>query len=430
MIQGLRVLAAPMLLAGVALFAGVQPTLLVTGRIAPLDWLVPEGGALISMMILAARGGRRAGLQRTLLYLALATLPPLLLNVLSATRIPWAGILELTAILSVTAAILSRVIGRPRVVVGGAILACLVILGGFQGLALFAGLPSTPAADPRVGVMSALRLFHDQRAGNGPLDVGGRAPVLAAARVQGEPLDVLDTDALKGFDRLLLVQPRLLRPEELVALDAWVRAGGRVVILADPLLHWPDGRPLGDPHRAPLTSLLDPLLTHWGLVLEPADARAPEERRVLAKGALLQLASPSRFTLAPGAPCELEERGLIARCHIGEGSAVLVADADWIDDALWTLDPAHPRDPRRWTSDAVPVLERLIRGEDGPFPPTWPWLISQEALISALRWALSLILLLGVLLARLGPIPISTHDPPMPRRGGKADSGGAFPNSG
>jgi hypothetical protein len=223
-----------------------------------------------------------------------------------------------------------------------------------------------------------------------------------------EPVEALDAETLASFEHMLLAQPRLLRPQELVALDDWVRAGGHVVILADPLLRWPDERPLGDPRRAPVTSLFDPLMTHWGLTLEPA---RPErvERRVLASGAMIQLAGASHFAVGKGAPCSLAENGLIAYCRIGKGRAVLIADADWIDDRLWTLSPAHPRDRRQWTSDAPTVLAGLVCGDTALPKPQWSWLISQTALISALRWALGLIVLFALAPGRFGAAPTSSQ---------------------
>ena len=290
----------------------------------------------------------------------------------------------------------------------------------------------TRADTPHVGVMCSLPLFRQHGACEGLLDVGGRAPLLLALGGWIEPVDVLDADTLKRFDTLLLAQPRLLRPEELVAVDAWVRGGKHVVILADPLLQWPDGRPLGDPRRAPLTSLLDPLMTHWGLVLEPArlDAAAPVARHGLTGGSVIQLAGASRFTLAKDVPCALEEGGLIARCRIGRGSALLVADADWINDSLWTRTPARPQGGWAWTADAIPVLDRMLLGESGPFAPRWPWIKSQADMISALRWCFTLILLLGALLALKGPIPISAHDPPSRKRGGRGGGASPSPDSG
>ena len=41
---------------------------------------------------------------------------------------------------------------------------------------------------------------------------------------------------------LLIAHPRALAPQELVAIDAFVRGGGKAVMLADALSGWPDAR--------------------------------------------------------------------------------------------------------------------------------------------------------------------------------------------
>lgn len=145
-------------------------------------------------------------------------------------------------------------------------------------------------------------------------------------------IDHLDGAKLRGR-LLLLAQPRALDPAELVALDAWVRGGGRVLVLTDPALLWPSGLPLGDIRRPPATGMLGPLLGHWGLAIEPEPA--PEVRRVDGVGAdgrRLVLAAPGRFA-ATGTACSAN--GPLAQCRIGAGTAHLVADADLLHDALW-----------------------------------------------------------------------------------------------
>ena len=411
MFERLRIMAVPVLAAVVALFMGLEPSLLGTGRVQPLDWLAPCFAGLAVMVLAASRGGKPLGWGGLFLYLAIALLPVLLLCAMISTVRPWPWLLALTGFLIIATAILGAMLARPKGkwVMAGAGLLLLIAMNravhATEGRYIL-------GRTPDVGVMSALPLFG---AGQGPKDgllsVGGMSPLMDALFFIPEPMDVLDAKSLAPFAHLLLAQPRLLHPEELVALDSWVRAGGHVVILADPLLHWPTGHALGDPRRPPLTSLLDPLLTHWGLTLEPANGSQPEERRVLSGGEVLQLSGSSRFTLAKGAPCILEEQALFARCTLGKGSAMLVADADWINDAMWTVDPQKRRDRGAWTSDAVGVLSALVKG-DALYGPQWPWLTSQDALIAALRWSIALILLLGVLLAAKGPIPISTHDPP------------------
>ena len=68
-----------------------------------------------------------------------------------------------------------------------------------------------------------------------------------------------------------MAQPRAQPAEDLVALDNWVRGGGRVLLLADPMLEWPSERPLGDPFRPPPTFADTGLLAHWGLKLDAPD---------------------------------------------------------------------------------------------------------------------------------------------------------------
>jgi ABC-type uncharacterized transport system involved in gliding motility auxiliary subunit len=84
--------------------------------------------------------------------------------------------------------------------------------------------------------------------------------------------------------RLLLMAHPLAQPAEaLVALDAWVRGGGRLLLLADPMLEWPSERPLGDPLRPPPMFADTGLLKHWGLRLDAPDERGPGERSSAAR---------------------------------------------------------------------------------------------------------------------------------------------------
>lgn len=399
----------PGLCAAASLFGGLAPTLIDYGRFEPLDWLLPGFVALAVMRFI-----KRASVHSAAWKWALVALPPVLVVVLSASTVPQVRLALVVALLALGALALESVKRRWWLV-------------AIIGLGLFGALryelyrsEGSPAkmAGADVRVMSALPLFAQQDGKGGVLrGIGQRAPLLEALQMRWRagPVDLLDPKSLRGVAHLLLIQPRLLAPAELVALDDWVKAGGTVTILADPLLRWPDERPLGDPRRPPLTSLLDPLMTHWGLMLEAARA-GPVERRVLSGGAIIQLAGASHFTRSKSLPCLLAEEGLIAYCRVGRGRAVLVADADWIDDRLWTQSPERPLDRRAWTGDAVPLLSQLIAGEQGPFRPGGAWLISQSALISALRRALGLIVLLGLALAWLvpNPMPSQVRKPDLP----------------
>lgn len=138
---------------------------------------------------------------------------------------------------------------------------------------------------------------------------------------------------------LLLAHPRALAPQELVAIDAFVRGGGRTVILADALSGWPPRHPLGDPRNPPVTSLLTPLLDHWGIALgaAPMDQRAAIAVEV--EGQRLRLSSAGGFDRLP-AGCRAFAQDRVAQCRIGKGEVWLVGDADLLFDPLW-----HPLFP-------------------------------------------------------------------------------------
>jgi hypothetical protein len=122
------------------------------------------------------------------------------------------------------------------------------------------------------------------------------------------PISTSDSQSLKRGRLLLMAQPRAQPPEDLVALDEWVRKGGRVLLLADPSLDWPSERPLGDPARPPYSFADTGLLAHWGLRLE---------------------SDPARLS-ATSANCRVERSGVLARCYIGSGAAAVIPDADFL----------------------------------------------------------------------------------------------------
>lgn len=126
--------------------------------------------------------------------------------------------------------------------------------------------------------------------------------------------------------RLLLMAHPLAQPaEDLVALDDWVRDGGRVLLLADPLLEWPDSRSLGDPTRPPPMFMDTGLLQRWGLTLSVPRARG-ESERALADQPIVAV-SPGEL----GGTCALAEQRTVATCTVGRGKVIVVADADFID---------------------------------------------------------------------------------------------------
>tara|TARA_R110000782_G_scaffold167129_5_gene259183 strand:+ start:34095 stop:35288 length:1194 start_codon:yes stop_codon:yes gene_type:complete len=258
-----------------------------------------------------------------------------------------------------------------------------------------------PVERMTVGVMTALPLFWTEGQGvAGQLDRGheGR-PLIRASRHELVAIDHADAHALARVDALMLAQPRLLQPQELVAIDDWVRNGGRAVIFADPLLMWPSALPPGDARRAPMTSLLDPLLTHWGLRLEPvAERRDHVERWMLASGHVLVLAGASRFTRIGGnteARCTLAEGGLMASCSVGKGQVRLVADADLLDDRLWLADLRWPERAEAHASDAVSLMDAWLANPSGTGKSMFVAprrAVDDEALVRAMRWAIVAVL--------------------------------------
>jgi hypothetical protein len=146
--------------------------------------------------------------------------------------------------------------------------------------------------------------------------------------------DALTPAALAATDVLLIAQPRLLDPASLVAIDSWVRGGGRALILADPALDWPPPFALGDPRNPERESMLAPLLARWGIQLQRGNGRTGAQRIVQA-GMPLRLLSAG--TLRGGRGCIASAQGSHLRCRIGQGRAVILADADFLHHRLWTL---------------------------------------------------------------------------------------------
>ncbi|RYD41735.1 MAG: hypothetical protein EOP63_14790, partial [Sphingomonadales bacterium] len=141
---------------------------------------------------------------------------------------------------------------------------------------------------------------------------------------------------------LLIAHPRALAPQELVAIDSFVRGGGRAVVLADALSGWPARHPLGDPRNAPITSLLTPLLDHWGVTLSAAPAAESKPLSVDVDGARLRLFSAGRFDRLPSSCLAYADRRA-ARCRIGQGEVWLIGDADLLFAPLWQpLVPGAP----------------------------------------------------------------------------------------
>jgi hypothetical protein len=179
------------------------------------------------------------------------------------------------------------------------------------------------AAKPTLMLLTTLPLVFAEKFG---LEGGGSPALVALAmRYKVTPIGIADARALERGRLLLMAHPRAQPAEALVDLDNWVRKGGRLLLLADPMLEWHSERPLGDPFRPPPAFADTGLLQHWGLRLDAPDDRGPRERT---------LGGQAILTVSPGSlvgRCAISGDRLVAHCRIGQGEATIVADADFLD---------------------------------------------------------------------------------------------------
>ncbi len=154
------------------------------------------------------------------------------------------------------------------------------------------------------------------------------------------PLDYLTAEGLEAHAYLLMAQPRGLTPEENVALDDWVQAGGRLLLLADPVMTGHSHYGLGDRRRPQDTALLSPILAHWGLeLLFDADQAEGLQMRefvggVVGKGdsVTIPVNLPGHLkTRDSGSDCTLNPAEILAFCRIGAGQVTVLADAALLD---------------------------------------------------------------------------------------------------
>lgn len=219
--------------------------------------------------------------------------------------------------------------------------------GGLLALILFAscGCAAAPASDERPGrrpelaLMTTLPIYWGQGgdvrsvlAGESP--PGWVRPALEQ-RFTVVPLDTLEAANLEKHRHLVLAQPRPLDPAENVALDRWVRGGGRLLLFADPLLTAHSPYPIGDRRRAQDVVLLSPILRHWGLELTLDEGEESGERWLaLRGGARLPVDVPGRLQpLGTGGECVFDAGQVIAECPLGRGRVVVVADAHLVSES-------------------------------------------------------------------------------------------------
>ncbi|MCB2083552.1 MAG: ABC transporter [Sphingomonadaceae bacterium] len=227
-------------------------------------------------------------------------------------------------------------------------LAGLVLLT-VLGVSAWSLLPREDDRQP-LGLVTSLPIYWSEATSLEGMLADGQEEHWARALIEEryliEPLDTLSSqgkaghpgDGLAGLDRLLLAQPNALPPADLVALDNWLRGGGKALILADPMLTEHSDFALGDRRRPQGIAMIDPLLARWGLALQfdPDQQRGPREAALTGpvKGELV-VDLPGTLVAWDGSAvageCAIHDGGLLAQCKVGKGTAIVLADAAILD---------------------------------------------------------------------------------------------------
>ena len=231
----------------------------------------------------------------------------------------------------------------------------LLIAGLLAALAVAAAawaLVRPEVEKPRLGLLTTLPIYWSESADISEMLARDGEPPRARQALERDyrlvPLDTLDPrkseqgdpqPTLGDLDYLLLAQPRALQGLENVALDEWVREGGRVLVFADPMLTGHSRFHIGDRRRPQDVVLLSPILRRWGLDLRFDDEQAEGERMSEFDGAALPLNLAGHFETIPTAPdapsqCKLFADGAATECTIGQGTALVVADAALFEEEM------------------------------------------------------------------------------------------------
>ena len=220
---------------------------------------------------------------------------------------------------------------------------------------------TVPEERPELALMGTVPIYWGEADGFEEVLAGETPGHWARAVLEREyalvPLDYLSAEALAGRDLLLMAQPRALSGEENVALDDWVRAGGRVLLLADPMMTGESRFSLGDRRRPQDVALLSPILGRWGLELMFDEEQAPgvTVREIAGQAVPVNLAGHFEPRPSEVSQCAVESDGLIASCRVGEGYATVLADAALVD-----VDG-----PLEGADTALAMLAGLAFGESG-----------------------------------------------------------------
>ncbi len=225
--------------------------------------------------------------------------------------------------------------------------------------------PEYPKSKRPITIMTALPLAFGDDTGDLAKIAGGQArphPALArlAHKYRITMVDAITPQSIGLNGPLILIQPRVLQPEENVLIDEHARAGGQVMILADPDLQWEPLFPLGDKRNPPVQSMLSPVLDHWGISL-PQDS-----------GGVISVTSPAfdRYGAAVPQPslegmnaCTMG--GFVSVCQIGNGRATILTDADFLDTQNWAGPGPNGLNAAGWRGQSMASFEALLAMSTG-----------------------------------------------------------------
>ncbi|QJB69031.1 Gldg family protein [Parasphingorhabdus halotolerans] len=219
-----------------------------------------------------------------------------------------------------------------------------VIFGCWQLFASKSEADNKARDKPSIELMTSLPIIWGEGSSMEKILSGDASPAAIYEYWQSQ-YDLKAVDSLEGLtgrdtDIVMLAQPRAMDPADIALLDDWIRKGGHAIILTDPALVWHSDLPIGDSQRPLASGMLSPLLQYWGLeLLAPDDERAGlvelefDDFSITTAGvgsfAELQQASEAK------AVCLMSAGGIMARCKVGRGQAILVADADFLNQELW-----------------------------------------------------------------------------------------------
>lgn len=202
-------------------------------------------------------------------------------------------------------------------------------------------LQRTPAYRPQVALMTSLPIYWSDGA-DVALIASGQGELhwvrdALEARYQLRPVDTLgatdDGDPLAGIDRLMVIQPRALSPQDNLALDRWVMDGGHLFMAIDPLLTGQYSVPLGDPGHPVAVGLIPPVIERWGMEFRFDETQPFAVRELDAAGIAIPVAMAGEIHPLPGAgpsagkTCRIDASRILATCTVGKGRVTILADA-------------------------------------------------------------------------------------------------------